>query len=268
METRYMEILGIFLGRILVALVVVAAVLGARWMVAALASIPQAYLPFRRFNVPAAGIPRWTRPFMICAGAIAAYLMASLFFAIGYYMSPRGVIAYDGTVNIVENGPADRVGVRNGDRIVRIAGHPVHTWQDIKTHLDDRQSERSTEIVLERAGIERILIINRRPWEKETHLGLRPGSYIVDANLGQSILFGLRSPGWTVYSLVDYLTREPSNELRGPVSINRVEVPENVLGKGLMFIGYLSLLPGILAALVGAFGWRPIRAQQVPVQPS
>jgi S1-C subfamily serine protease len=60
---------------------------------------------------------------------------------------------------IVNNGPADKAGLRQGDRIVEIAGTPVHEPDDVSAAVNTRRPDDEVRIVVERGGERRTLTV-------------------------------------------------------------------------------------------------------------
>jgi len=249
-----MEILGIF-GRLLALGATVWAFLWARRMVAASAGIPQAFLPFRRFDAPVKGMPRWARPAIVCAGAIAVYLVTSLFFAAGIHVGGDVTVSNDGTIDVVQGGPAERAGVRDGDRITRIAGRAVHTWQEVPALVREHGRSVPLEVVLERDGHEQTRMVEPIIEEHGARIGVGPAGRAVDVGVGAAIGRGLVYPAQLVSEVARTLSGAPPVVHAIPAKM--APTPSAPYAFLLKVMGYLSLLVGIVLAPLGAFGWRP-----------
>jgi S1-C subfamily serine protease len=60
---------------------------------------------------------------------------------------------------VVDGGPADRAGVREGDRIVEIAGQPVRDQDDVSTAVNARRPGDELQVVVVRGGERRTLTV-------------------------------------------------------------------------------------------------------------
>jgi putative serine protease PepD len=60
---------------------------------------------------------------------------------------------------VFRGGPADRAGLRNGDRIVQIGGEPIHDSGDLSASVNSRQPGEKVDLVVERGGQRRTLTV-------------------------------------------------------------------------------------------------------------
>ncbi|XYH92959.1 PDZ domain-containing protein [Sorangium sp. So ce1128] len=248
-----MEILGI-LARLIAGGATVGAYLGARWLVATVAGVPQAFMPFRRFDLPARGAPRWVRPLMTGFGLVAVYLVSSLFFAA--YIKLDGEVRFDSTVRVVPGMPAERAGIRDGDRVVRVAGRPVLWFEDIVALVNDEPGRQgAVEIVVERDGAELTLRVEPEGTPGGARIGVHHHSRArrIDVGTGSAIAQGLMSPA-------EFLS-DVGRLGAGDAPVLKAErmkpVPETHAAYLLMIMGYLSLVAGVIIVPLGMFGWRP-----------
>lgn len=239
---------------------------GARWLVAAAAGIPGAWLPFRRFEVPSGGAPRWARPAVAVAGLVAAYLLASLFFTAAFKLT--GETSFGTTVDVRPGSPAESAGMRAGDRVTRIEGQPVSTWDDLSALVRERGRAGSLEIVAERGAAEvTFTVIPSVGADGQPKIGVIASPRTVPVGIGTAIGRGLAGPGMVVSEVARRLAEPPKRDvvLAGPVGI--VSAPARPPTTSFLFIlatymtyGVVLLLP---LALVFAFaGWRPAPDRQ------
>lgn len=79
--------------------------------------------------------PLWQRMIVITAGVIMNLLLAvAIFWGINYFpvreLRDTTQIAY-----VSDGSPADRAGLKMGDRILQVNGNPVHTWEEMLAEL-------------------------------------------------------------------------------------------------------------------------------------
>ncbi len=148
--------------------------------------------------------PIWQRIIVICAGVFMNILLAiGIFWGINYH---QGKIVRETTeIGYVQEGtPAARLGLRAGDRVVRINGTPVTNWDQILSDLyiefaglDIRiavlREGGETELAIPRAEIPelgsgpfgivpsqtKVVVSSVAPGDPADRLGLRPGDVIV-----------------------------------------------------------------------------------------
>jgi S1-C subfamily serine protease len=78
------------------------------------------------------------------------------FLGVSSGLAPEGGAAVGG---VIENGPADRGGLREGDRIVEIASQPVREPDDISAVVNARRPGDEVRLVVERGGERRTLTV-------------------------------------------------------------------------------------------------------------
>jgi len=124
----------------------------------------------RGFAVPIDGALTYLRTTLVDDGR--------LFFELGMDVPVAG----DGTVaSVVEGGPADRAGIKAGDRITAVEGGPVNCGFDIDVALVDRNDGDSVRIKLRRGG---------KPFKTTLTLGrikARPAATVASAKRGLKV---------------------------------------------------------------------------------
>ncbi len=74
--------------------------------------------------------PLWQRALIVAAGPIANFILAIFIFA-GLYMVAGEVVMEPVVGQVMENSPAEKAGIKPGDRIVAIEGEKVDNFLDI-----------------------------------------------------------------------------------------------------------------------------------------
>ncbi len=241
---------------------------GARWLVATAAGVPGAWIPFRRFEVPSGGAPRWARPAVAVAGPVAAYLLASLFFIAGFKLA--GEPSFGTTVDVRPGSPAESAGMRAGDRVIRIEGQPVSTWNDLSGLVRERGRAGSLEIVALRGAAEVTFTVTPAVGvDGQPKIGVAASlpPRTVTVGFGTAIVRGLAGPGMVVSEVARVLAEPPERDavLSGPVGIVSAPARPPTASVLLMFAthmtyGVVLLLP--LALVSALAGWRPAPDRQ------
>ena len=96
--------------------------------------------------------PMWARILVISAGVIMNVLLAVTIFSVIH--SIRGKDSMDTTeVGYVRTGsPAAEAGMRGGDRILRVNGAPVASWEEVQQQVYIENMGRELEMALDRGG--------------------------------------------------------------------------------------------------------------------
>jgi regulator of sigma E protease len=150
--------------------------------------------------------PAWKRVVVIAAGPATNMLVATLLF-LAYFMS--GSTKPTTTIQaVLGNRPAAAAGVRPGDRIVSVAGHPVRPTQ-IPTRINATRGRPFT-LVVERNG-RRVAI--------PVHARLDQGAYRIGVEIGYA-----NGPGesfapavWSSLKLVGSITSGTASSIAGLV---------------------------------------------------
>lgn len=95
--------------------------------------------------------PLWARTLTILAGPAANYLLAVLLFA--WVLAAWGIPATSGAVvgQVLPGYPAAAAGIRPGDRVLALDGHPITAWGQIST-FEDANGTHPISVLLERNG--------------------------------------------------------------------------------------------------------------------
>src|SRR5204863_4967378 len=134
--------------------------------------------------------PKWQRFLVASAGPIMNVILAVVLLT-GLFMHGLEVpqfLVTQGDVGIVEAGsPADKAGVRNGDRIVSLDDRQNPNWQDIESRIET-SAGKTLSLLLDRNGesiITTITPIQKAPSERG-YVGMGPHlPYIVKSVWGE-----------------------------------------------------------------------------------
>jgi regulator of sigma E protease len=220
--------------------------------------------------------PAWKRIIVLAAGSFMNLVLAIIIFAVMAVAGTRTVDAPSTVaIQLSKDQPAVIAKMQPGDRIVRVAGKPVASDEDIRT-LSSENAGKPTTFVVEREGKEVSLTIT--PNTTRPSLGVFLGSYIAPAKIEQvrsgeaaykaGFKVGdeiLSVNGTQVTHLHEFLSR--LDDARAPVTITVKRGTENVtlspiekdavpaLGRSLdrsLFIPYKTVYSPPLDALGGS----------------
>ncbi len=205
-------------------------------------------------------LPWYRRIPIVVAGPIMNYVLAFFIFALVAFVWGEPQLSPDAVIGDVMQGlPAERAGLKSGDRILSIAGQPVMGWQDLaaKIHQFPEQNvalqyQRGTET-------QSVQITPRRDPsdEKRGLIGIAPSTIhkkvgFIDS-LGRG---GQQVVGWSVFTLKylgEKIVRREKPELSGPIGIASVVAKATKSG-----IQDLLYLVALISVGIGLFNFFPI----------
>jgi regulator of sigma E protease len=202
----------------------------------------------------------------IAAGPAANYLFASILMFAGFVMAGHKVVEETSMrVSIATEGPARAADMRDGDRIVRVDGTSVDTWDTLKKLVGSHAGAPIT-VSVDRDGKELDIKVTPLP-QGDKYAGkilIGPYSRIVKVTTLEAARLSLTEPPKVVYELVHGLAKGISQRLSGkqddleflgPVGIFKLtsEVVQTGPGPTLQFLGMLS-------AYLGGFNMLPVPA--------
>lgn len=116
--------------------------------------------------------PLWARILVIVAGPVMNFILAILLFAIIFY-----AIGYPTTtIHTVTPGfPAERAGIKPGDKIVSIEGEKINNWDEV-VKIINTSDEKALEMVLERNEMEQVVYVRPviKDGTKQMIIGISP----------------------------------------------------------------------------------------------
>jgi regulator of sigma E protease len=166
--------------------------------------------------------------------------------------------------DVKRGGPADRAGIRSGDRIVEVGGVEVDDW-DIMGDLISARPGEPTEIAWDRDAKRHMAVVTPEPRTVETSAGslIEVGKIDISPSGGRkrvgflrSVTLGASSVGFTAALIIEYIpkliTRQvPRETLGGPIRIGQMagESARWGLDSLLVLVAYLSITLAIFNAL-------------------
>ena len=213
----------------------------------------------------------WKRVSVVLAGPIANFILAIAIIATLLGTVGRTELAPI-VMDVIENMPAEKAGIKAGDRIVSINGREMETFTDIR-RVVTLSTGNQLEIVVERDG-EMVALI-AVPERQETPDGLGgtqrtgmlgitgggPGSEFIrrEFSPGEAVIEAVEETGAIIEGTLKYIGRifvgrESADQLSGPIGI--VQMSKDVAERG----GGLSLaqLAAILSVSIGLLNLFPI----------
>ncbi len=169
----------------------------------------------------------WRRVLVLAAGPGANYLIAVVLAA--GLLGTTGLPTPDGSTRVgdlVAGMPAERAGLRPGDRILQVAGAPVERWSELVAALQ-RQPGKAIELVVERgegaAAARLTLPITPEDKGGVGRVGVTPYAPRIRLGPADAVVQGFARTNaaatQTLSMLVGMVTREQKAELSGPVGI-------------------------------------------------
>jgi regulator of sigma E protease len=171
----------------------------------------------------------WRRTVAILAGPFASYLgailvAALLFVTVGLRVPVQGPFVGD----VVADSPAERAGLKTGDRVVSIAGAPVETWEQMLAGIQ-KNPGKAIELVVVRGegpGAAQVPVtltprndggVGRAGFSQHSRPERRPvGTAVSEAFEHTNVAMASQARGlWRA------ITREQRTELSGPLDIGR-----------------------------------------------
>lgn len=192
------------------------------------------------------------------AGPFANYLFASVLFFAAFMIGGRAFLPTD--INVVEGRPAATAGMKDGDKIVEIAGTPVEDWERMAEIIATHPAQ-AIPVVVQR-GQERVSLmvttVNEGGRGKIGVAARGPASR-APVSAKEALTLAITKPPAVVKDLIiglgQVLTRKAEGELAGPVRI----VKEAAKAAESGFSDLLMLLAA-LSAYLGAFNLLPFPA--------
>jgi len=131
----------------------------------------------RAFNAAAI----WKRYLIVAAGPAFNLLLATLiFFGANLYARDQAFLARVGSV--MPNTPAERAGLKPGDRLVQINGTAVKYWRDMRDIVEDRP-EQATRFKVKRGGKTLTLTITPDLYQHRTMLAVQERKGLIGISL-------------------------------------------------------------------------------------
>lgn len=202
----------------------------------------------------------WARIVTIAAGPLTNYFFASVLIFVGLLIGGKPV-PDDSTMRIiVDPGPAQTAGMRDGDRVLEVNGEAVHNWEQLKKLVSAHPGE-AVDITLERDGQTMHQTVTPTPKgsSDEGLIHIRTPTHNEPVGLWEAAKTSVIAPPLFVYSNVreigDAIAGKVKLQLNGPVGIVKETANQAKTGPS----GLLWFL-GMLSAYLGAFNLLPFPA--------
>ncbi len=213
--------------------------------------------------------PVWQRAAIVAAGPIANFLLAILLFGGLFYA--RGVPILDPVIgNVRAGGAAEEGGLKFGDRVLRIEGDKIDSFEDLVAVVSINGGH-PLKFVVQRDGTEVPLTITPRVVDRDTNLGKhRTGQIgaestrdatnfrVKELSPVEAVIFGAQKSWFIVDRTVRYFGgliagRERADQISGPIGIAAVtgEIAKD---------GFPSLvfLAAVISVSLGFFNLLPV----------
>lgn len=212
--------------------------------------------------------PVWQRASIVAAGPIANFLLAIVLFAGIFYV--RGVPVLEPVLgNIRAGSAAEAAGLLPGDRVLRIDGDEVESFEDLVAAVSI-SADRPMTFLVQRGGGERTLTVTPKLLIEQTNFGVhRRGAigaestrdathfHVRSLGPGEALVFGVKKSWFVIDRTVRYFGgliagRETADQISGPIGIAAVTgeiakdgfIPLLYLGAVIsVSLGFFNLLP-------------------------
>ena len=199
--------------------------------------------------------------FMVVNGAVFNYLLAAVIFSIIAYISgvaetnPVRLPPVVGTV--AENYPAQKIGLQEGDRIIRVNGTSISNWKELSEALSQRKGDIALTYL--HGDKEENVVVRDKDFNPQhpTILGITVQPVFRSVSLLQAAGYGLQQCYyWTALSFKSIgqsFRQKKAPDLAGPIGI--VNIIHQAAHRGLLDFIFLI---GLLSVAVGMFNLFPI----------
>ncbi len=195
--------------------------------------------------------PLLSRAAVLLAGATMNLLLAIVvffiifFFIVGVPNTETARIGY-----IVEDSPAEAVGIEAGDVVTAINSTPVTEWEDVLTLISAKPNE-EIQLIIEREGTvkELAVVTEVAPEENRGMIGIGPE--IQKYRFISSLQYSLERFGAVIFSIYQVVTGQVPLDVAGPVGIVFVigEVAQTGFVNLLLLTALISISLGIMNLL-------------------
>lgn len=207
----------------------------------------------------------WARMSVVVAGAVFNFLLALLFsmIVIGYTGYDEPVIS-----SVMEGFPAQKAGLKEGDRIVKMNNKKINIWREI-TYYNMFHPGETVDLVYERDGEKKEVTITPKKDEDGSYLiGITSPAQYEKANIFTAVQYGVYEVKFwictTLESLKMLVTGDVGvDQLSGPVGIVNVvdETYQQSKNYGVIIVIMQMLNIGILlSANLGVMNLLPLPA--------
>jgi regulator of sigma E protease len=200
--------------------------------------------------------PTWKRVAAIAAGPGMNVLVAFVIFFAVYATGAPSQTPSARVAQVEANTPAAAAGLKAGDRIVAVDGHPTRTFTEVSKRIE-RSDGRAITVTVDRGG-RSITLGPRRTIERKGRWiwGFVPATQLVSHSLGESARLAIgdcwRVVTGTAESLANLFRGRGSAQVSGPVGI--VRASQQYLQVGIQW--YLMLL-GLISMSIALFNFLP-----------
>jgi regulator of sigma E protease len=207
------------------------------------------------------------RAAIVAAGPIANFILAVVIFS-GLFMVTGRVDLAAKVGDVTADGVAAEAGIRAGDLIVAIDGHPIETFMDVMRLVSERAGEK-TDFVVERDGARIETSLTPRLVEEKSRfgvqrrglVGIRASNDPADRRLRrfsppEAVVEGAKETWFVVARTASYLGgiftgRESIDQLGGPLRV--AQISGEVAGMGMAALINLAAVLSVSIGLLNLF---------------
>ena len=213
--------------------------------------------------------PVWQRSAIVAAGPVANFLLAIVLFAGVFYV--RGVPVLEPVLGTIRSGsPAEIAGLKAGDRVIRIDGGRVDSFDDLVAAVSISAGTPMA-FVVERDGSQQSVVVTPKLLVDQTRFGAhRRGAigaessrnaanfHVDQPGLADAVALGVKKSWFVVDRTVRYFGgliggTESADQISGPIGI--AAVTGEIAKDGFMPLVYLA---AVISVSLGFFNLLPI----------
>lgn len=200
--------------------------------------------------------PAWARILVVAAGAIMNFILAIVVFTIVAYNTGTPTTVID---EVIKDSPAYEVGIKTGDKIIRINNIETKNWKSIVKEISNSDSKKDMNITVIRNS-KNVDFVLRPKYDEESKkviIGIVPKS---EKSFISSVKNGFETTGTVLGLMFQFLRmlfrgQVKSDDLSGPIGVIYTVGEAAKYG----FINVLYLL-GFISVNLGFFNLLPIPA--------
>jgi len=203
--------------------------------------------------------PWYKRAIMAFFGPLMNYMLAIvLFAAVIFYWGIQEPVNQPVIGGVLPSKPAEKIGLKSGDKILSIDNTKITTWQQIASIISKKEKKKlKFKIQRENKILTFYITPEYEPVSEKAIIGITPAVITKKINLISSIWLGTKTSIFQTVFTLDYLIKKiiklQKPEVSGPIGV--AQILANATEAGIEKFLYIL---GIISAALGLFNLLPI----------